>query len=193
MSSMIRFLSFAALVLLGSCGVSGPPMNLSDACSIYDERPSWRRAVERTESAWGAPASIQLAIMWQESRFVADARPPRRRGFLGLFPGARRSSAYGYAQAIDGTWDWYRSDTGRRGADRDRFSDASDFIGWYMAKTTETNGVWMLDAYNQYLAYHEGHTGYRRGSYSSKSWLTDAARRVADQAAVYDLQLSTCT
>ena len=88
-----------------------------------------------------------------------------------------RSSAYGYAQALEGTWDDYRADTGRRGADRDDFADSSDFIGWYMSGATRVNGMPLHDAYNQYLAYHEGKAGYARGSYRAKAWLPDGGAR----------------
>ena len=103
-----------------------------------------------------------------------------------------RSSAYGYAQALDGTWDDYRKATGRRGADRDDFADSSDFIGWYMHSANRVNGVAMHDAYNQYLAYHEGKAGFARGSYHAKSWLPHVARDVEAWAVVYDRQLRAC-
>ncbi|MEM8699783.1 MAG: hypothetical protein AAGF44_11455, partial [Pseudomonadota bacterium] len=94
---------------------------------------------------------------------------------------------------IDGTWDWYRRDSGNSGADRNDFEDAADFVGWYMAKTQRSNGVGMFDAFNQYLNYHEGHAGYRRGSWRNKGWLQRAARQVAEQAARYRGQLSRCS
>ena len=103
-----------------------------------------------------------------------------------------RSSAYGYAQALEGTWDDYRRATGRRGADRDDFADSSDFIGWYMHGANRVNGVAMHDAYNQYLAYHEGKAGFARGSYRAKSWLPEVARDVEAWAVVYDRQLRAC-
>ncbi len=133
-----------------------------------------------------------MAIIWRESSFRAQARPPKQYT-LGVIPWGRASSAYGYAQAIDGTWDWYRRETGNSGADRDDFDDAADFVGWYMAKTMATNGVLMHDAFNQYLAYHDGHTGYKRGDWRSKGWLQQAATRVADQAVRYRGQLHRCT
>ncbi|MBK0401294.1 lytic transglycosylase, partial [Limibaculum sp. M0105] len=86
----------------------------------------------------------------------------------------------------------YRKDTGRSGADRDDFDDAADFVGWYMAKSRSSNGLDMNDAFNHYLAYHEGHTGYRRGSWRSKSWLVGAANQVALQANRYRSQLQGC-
>ena len=36
-----------------------------------------------------------------------------------------------FAQALDGTWERYKSETGREFADRDDFEDAIDFVGWY--------------------------------------------------------------
>jgi hypothetical protein len=118
-----------------------------------------------------------MAIIHQESKFRRDARPPKKR-VLGFIPWGRASSAYGYAQAKDDTWDWYISKTGNRGADRDDFEDAVDFVGWYCSMTHRTNGVSKWDAYNQYLAYHEGHGGYRRRTYNKKAWLLGVARKV---------------
>ena len=40
-----------------------------------------------------------------------------------------------------------------------------------MNGATRVNGVPLHDAYNQYLAYHEGKAGYARGSYRKKAWL----------------------
>jgi hypothetical protein len=50
----------------------------------------------------------------------------------------------------------------------------------------------LSDARNQYLAYHEGHAGYRRGSYNAKPWLLRVADSVADRAATYEMQLVSC-
>lgn len=184
--------SLALCALLAACATSGPPSRQDNACEIFEQRPQWYRAALKSAERWGAPVSIQMAIIWKESSFRADARPPKTYTFFGLIPTGRQSSAYGYAQAIDGTWDWYLDEAGRWGADRDDFDDATDFVGWYMNKTRQVNGVSMGDAYNQYLAYHEGHTGYRRGSYRNKAWLLRAARRVADQADRYATQLRSC-
>src|SRR6056297_1941482 len=92
-------LGLAALALAG-CASDAPPRDVENACAIFDERPHWRRAVAASEAKWGAPAHVQLAIIWQESRFRHDARPPRRYA-LGFIPAGRKSSAYGFPQAID--------------------------------------------------------------------------------------------
>ncbi len=61
-----------------------------------------------------------------------------------------------------------------------------------MHGANRVNGVAMHDAYNQYLAYHEGKAGFARGSYRSKSWLPAVARDVEAWAVVYDQQLRSC-
>jgi len=182
------------LVLVSACGSgnnSGAPRNLDNACSILDQRPSYLNAFERTERRWGVPVHVQMATIYQESKFIPDARTPYRFS-LGVIPMGRQSSAFGYSQALDGTWDEYLRETGRRSARRDRISDATDFMGWYMNKSRSKNGIPLTDARNQYLAYHEGHTGFARGSYNSKSWLMRVAAEVGQRAQTYQFQLARC-
>ncbi|MGR3541624.1 MAG: transglycosylase SLT domain-containing protein [Hasllibacter sp.] len=187
---------FRALILtllVASCGSSdySAPRNLDDACSIVSQRPQYLRAMQRTERTWGVPVPVLMAMIHQESRFVGNARTPFR-WRLGVIPVGRQSSAYGYSQALDGTWDEYVADRGGRGARRDDIRDATDFMGWYMAETRDRLGIPMADARRQYLAYHEGRSGYRRGSYNAKPWLLDVSARVATRAANYDRQLAAC-
>ena len=111
---------------------------------------------------------------------------------LGVIPVGRQSSAFGYSQALDGTWEEYQRDEGGRGARRDDMDDSADFMGWYMTGTTERTGVALDDIRNQYLAYHEGRTGYLRGTYRSKSWLLRIADDVTARAATYQGQLANC-
>ena len=47
-------------------------------------------------------------------------------------------------------------------------------------------GISKQDAFRLYLAYHEGHGGYRKQSYRSKDWLIDVARKVDRQAQRYN-------
>ncbi|MBD3763375.1 MAG: lytic transglycosylase [Rhodobacterales bacterium] len=191
---MSRLLRASVLfLLLASCGGGkfSAPRELDDACGLARERPSYFRAMQATESRWGVPVPVQMAMIHQESRFVGNARTPHQY-VLGIIPVGRQSSAYGYAQALDGTWEEYQDDQNRGGARRDRIRDATDFIGWYMDQTTESLGIPKSDARNQYLAYHEGRTGYARGSYRAKPWLMTVADRVAARAAMYGAQLNRC-
>ncbi|MEM9968254.1 MAG: lytic transglycosylase [Pseudomonadota bacterium] len=192
MSKTLRAMIFVLLVASCGGGQSTPPRDLDNACSILQQRPEYRRAFTRTERKWGVPVHVQMATIHQESRFVSNARTPFRY-VLGVIPMGRQSSAYGYSQALDGTWDEYRKEERRRGARRNRIKDAADFMGWYMNKTQEKNGVALTDARNQYLAYHEGHTGYARRSYTRKAWLVDVAARVDARADMYQAQLQTCS
>jgi len=181
------------LMILATCGAryNAPPRNLDDACAILRERPSYKRAFRATERRWGVPMHVQMATIYQESKFDADARTPFRY-VLGVIPMGRQSSAYGYSQALDGTWKEYKAATGRRTAKRDKISDASDFMGWYMTQSRERNGIALTDTRNQYLAYHEGQTGFARGSYNRKSWLVSVASKVDARADMYQAQLVTC-
>jgi len=137
------------------------------------------------------PEAVQLAIIHQESRFVARARPPRQR-FLLIFPGSRPSSAYGYGQILDGTWDEYRRSVGRADAARDDFGDVVDFIGWYGDRAHRQAGVARNDAGSLYLAYHEGIGGYSRGTHTAKAWLAPVARKVEVRAGRYQAQFNGC-
>ncbi|OSP55050.1 transglycosylase SLT domain-containing protein [Pseudoruegeria sp. SK021] len=179
------------MLILGACGGDSPPRNLDNACSIVDQRPNYLRAMKKTEKRWGAPVPVQMAIIHQESKFDSDARTPHQYA-LGIIPMGRQSSAYGYAQALDGTWDEYKRTAGRRSAKRTNINDATDFIGWYMDRSQTLNGISKYDARNQYLAYHEGNTGFARGSYRGKSWLVSVSNRVSSRAALYQAQLKAC-
>jgi hypothetical protein len=132
-----------------------------------------------------------MATIYQESRFKGNARPPFRYA-AGVVPIGRQSSALGYSQALDATWREYQVDTGKRSARRTRISDATDFMGWYMNNTRERNNVSLRDARNQYLAYHEGQTGFARGSFNKKPWLVRVAGDVASRANTYQSQLANC-
>lgn len=178
-----------ALVLAGC--VRTPPRNVNDACAIFFEYEDWYDAVSDASERWNVPPEVMLAIIHQESRFQGDIKPPRTR-ILWIIPGPRPSSAYGYAQATDGTWQRYRVATGNGGADRHDFHDAVDFVGWYVSENARRNGIPRSDAYRNYLAYHEGHGGYARGTYRSKPWLQNVARKVERRAAGYRSQLATC-
>ena len=181
------------LILVAGCGSReySAPRNLDDACSIVAQRPQYLRAMEQTERKWGIPVAVQMATIYQESKFIGNARTPRQYT-LGVIPMGRQSSAYGYSQALDGTWEEYIDEVGGRRKSRDNINDATDFMGWYMHNTTLRLNIPKTDARNQYLAYHEGRAGYARGSYQAKAWLMRVADQVQTRAVTYDAQLVSC-
>lgn len=177
------------LQLVG-CATS-PPKNPDNLCDIFYEKPDWYDAAIETRERWGVPVQIPMAIMYQESRFKYDAQPPMEY-FLWFIPIGRASDAYGYSQAKTPVWGEYQDDAGGMFAGRDDFEDAIDFVGWYMNRTAKINKVSKWDAYAQYLNYHEGQGGYRRGSYKSKPWLTQVARKVEARSKRYGEQYWGC-
>jgi hypothetical protein len=132
-----------------------------------------------------------MAMIYQESKFISNNRPPHQYA-LGVIPIGRQSSALGYSQALDGTWREYQQQEGGRGTDRENIRDATDFMGWYMTATVRETGVPLHDTRNQYLAYHDGRTGYLRGTWRRKPWLIRIAGEVANRAVTYEAQLRSC-
>ena len=190
---MSRLLKLAIVGLVASCGGGNysAPRQLDNACAIVAERPAYYRAMKASERKWGIPIHVQMAAIHQESKFIGDARTPHQYA-LGVIPIGRQSSAYGYSQALDGTWEEYQKETGNRRAKRDNIRHATDFMGWYMHNSSRRLGISKGDATGQYLAYHEGRSGFARQSYLGKPWLVRVANQVGQRAQMYRAQLVSC-
>jgi len=179
------------LILAISSCASAPPNNTGNICSMFEERRSWFKAAKKSENRWKIPVPVTIAFIEQESGFRGRAKPPRSR-ILWVIPGPRPSDAFGYAQALDSTWNDYKESAGNWGARRSKFTDAVDFIGWYNNNSVRQNNIERSDAYNLYLAYHEGSGGFSRRTYANKAWLIDVARNVQSTATQYETQLAGC-
>jgi hypothetical protein len=190
MKPLLLGMLIGLLLILAGCASTAQPARTDNLCKIFQEKSSWYSAAKDAQEKWGTPIHVMMAIMHQESRFRHDAQPPRP-WFL-FIPLPRRSSAYGYAQAQDGTWDMYLKDVSGWFQSREDFDDSIDFIGWYTNKSREKNGVSLWHTDKQYLNYHEGWGGYRRGSYKKKPWLMKVAKRVKWRAGEYGEQLKRC-
>lgn len=190
MEKLVRF--SLIFVLLGLVGCSTlPPSNPKNLCDIFDEKKSWYKDAKKAEKRWGSPVPVMMSIMFQESQFKHNART-RRTKILWIFPGPRLSDAYGYPQAKNAVWSEYQGQGGSSFVRRDNFGDAVDFIGWYNKQSQKRSRIALDDGYNLYLAYHEGHGGYNRGSYRQKSWLINTARNVESRSQQYANQLASC-
>lgn len=189
--SAIRHLVLLLLVAVLTGCASYPPSDVNNLCSIYRQYPSWYSAAKDVEKRWKVPVVVQMAIIHQESKFDASARPPRRK-LLFIIPWKRPSSAYGYAQALRSTWTDYKHKNGGIFSSRGDFADGVDFIGWYANEAYRKAGISRSDTYNLYLAYHEGVGGYQRKTYLQKPWLLAVARKVQAKAGLYRMQLDRC-
>lgn len=185
-----RCFILASLAILSAC-TTLPPKNTENICQIFLEKDDWYAATLDSARRWGIPIAVQMAIIRQESSFIADAQPPRPM-LLGIIPWFRESSAYGYPQAKDGTWADYQRQTDNSWADREDFADSCDFVAWYCAISHKKLGILNSDANQLYLAYHEGHGGFAQRSYLPKQWLLTTAQKVQQRALRYDSQLATC-
>ena len=178
-------------MMLAGCGTV--PRQTDNACAVFEQKDglfnNWRREAEAVEREYGVPVPILMATIYTESGFRHNAKPPRTK-LLGFIPWKRASSAYGYSQALDGTWDRYRKTTGRSMARRTDFGDAIRFIGWYHHQSHLRNGIPLNDAYRLYIAYHDGHSGYARGNWSGQA--KTGAGRASKMASRYSGQLRNC-
>ncbi|MBD1164511.1 lytic transglycosylase [Pelagibacterales bacterium SAG-MED13] len=174
-------------LLVSAC--ASIPGNTSNSCSIFDEKYFWYKHSKKVEQKWGTPIYIQLAIIKMESDFDWLAKPPRQKIFK-VIPFKRPSSSFGYSQAIKGTWEQYKKETGNKLATRVRYKDSVDFIGWYTNKTEEILKISKKDAFKQYLAYHEGWGNFK--NYKKNKKVIKLAKKVQKQSNIYRDQLLKC-
>ena len=187
MSKLRNYFLISLIIFITGC--SSIPQNTSNSCSIFNERYLWYKHAKKTEQKWGTPIYIQLAIIKMESDFDWLAKPPRQKLFK-IIPFKRPSSSFGYSQAVKGTWEQYKNETGNKLATRTRFKDSVDFIGWYTDKTESLLKVSKKDAFRQYLAYHEGWGGYK--NYKNNQKVIVLAKKVEKQSNKYKAQLQDC-
>ena len=182
-------IKFLILFFFLSTGCSSIPSNTSNSCLIFDERYFWYKHTKKVEKKWGTPIYIQLAIIKMESDFDWLAKPARQKIFK-IIPYKRPSSSFGYSQAVKGTWEQYKKETGNKLATRARFKDSVDFIGWYTNKTETILKISKNNAFKQYLAYHEGWGNFK--DYKKNKKVIKLAKKVEKQSKIYKKQLLKC-
>lgn len=191
LQSFFILLIFVALISLTGCSSQTKTPKASNLCHLFLKTPRWLWAAEKAEHRWRVPMSLLMAVIYQESHFRRGAAPKRTKLFNSI-PWLRPTSAEGFAQATNETWRVYCRNRQRFSANRDDFSDAVDFVAWYVSYAHQKLRIAKNDPYRAYLAYHEGITGYKRKSYRAKFWLRIVARKVRRRSYRYHRQLVQC-
>lgn len=187
---MMRFILIIFFLFLYGCSTP-PPKHQNNICTIFKKYPHWYWATLKSQKRWHVPISVQMAIIDEESHFQSSIRPPREK-LLNIIPWFRKTSAEGYAQALNNTWRLYLHETKQRSASRSDFNKSVDFIGWYGHRVHQAIGISTNNAYAIYLAYHEGIQGYLQKDYLHEPWLRTIAKKVQHRANRYHQQLIHC-
>ena len=180
---------FIIFFFVASC--SSVPKYSENACKIFDEKYLWYKHSKKSSEKWGVPIEIILAVIHKESGFVRFARPKRTKLFK-IIPYRRPSSSFGFSQAVDKTWELYKTENEKPIALRISFKSSVDFVGWYFWKTKKINKISLNNAYSLYLNYYLGW-----GNYANKTYKTDRkaiifAKSVEKQSKIYKNQLREC-
>ena len=183
-------LTCISILFLYAC-TSNQLINTADSCIIFEQKKNWYKATKQSYDKWETPIAFQLAVIKQESSFTQFAKPKRKK-LLGFIPSSRPSTAFGYAQITNPTWEWYKNKTGNQNASRANFADVTDFIGWYTTQSENMVSISKKDYYNQYLAYHEGQNGWSKESFKDKEWLIEVAKNVERNTNMFNKQLINC-
>ena len=78
----VKALAILALVLLTGCASNSVPRDQTNACSIFKQKRGWYDATADAAEKYGISEGTILAFIRQESSFVHDARPPRKKSCL---------------------------------------------------------------------------------------------------------------
>ena len=189
---MRMFWVIAAVILISGCVTQPPPRDVNNLCGIFKQYPRWYHDAKDVERRWRVPVTVQMAIIHQESKFDANAQPERTK-LLWIIPWSRPSTAYGYSQALRGTWALYKQSRGGVFATRDDFGDGVDFVGWYANEAYKRARISRKNTYKLYLAYHEGIGGYQQKTYLRKPWLVAVAHKVSAREKIYRAQMASCS
>ena len=184
--NLIYFIIFFFVV---SC--SSVPKYSENACKIFDEKYLWYKHSKKSSEKWGVPIEIILAVIHKESGFVRFARPKRTKLFK-IIPYRRPSSSFGFSQAVDKTWELYKTENEKPTALRISFKSSVDFVGWYFWKTNKINKISLNNVYSLYLNYYLGWGNYAKKTYKTDRKAIIFAKSVEKQSKIYKNQLREC-
>ena len=75
---MLRPVFLLLLLLLSACSstTTNRPDNPENICDIFRQNEDWYDAAQEMQSRWKVPLTVSMAMMYQESSFRHDAKPP---------------------------------------------------------------------------------------------------------------------
>lgn len=171
-SFIFATLTLLSLPIIGFAGTQ-------NICEVLKVHPSWYQDAKVVQQKWGVPVSVQLAIIQEESHFKPDAKN-------------KDSSAYGFAQAVNQIWVTYKENCDNKKQKRNNFKDATNFIGWYANRMQKQVNVSPQNAYQLYLSYHDGASGYLTALHKKQAFSKQLADHVQDVANQYKVELLSC-
>lgn len=193
MKRTLAFISvIASLAALTSGCSSDPASGADNLCSVFQDHDAWYAAAHRTHQKYGIPMHVAFALLVHEDSVASGNARDKTVSFQNGAVIKPISEEQGYLVVDDAVWEEYLDDEGSFLSDRDDFTDALDFIGWYMTKTKERTGIAYTDAYNQYLNYREGWDAYKGGEHQGKDWLVTEAESARERAERFRTQLLHC-
>ena len=182
-------LYIAATLCLCGCHMPIRKAPMRNACDFLYANPRVNQYVRHYAPTPGKQA-LTLAFIKHESGFQAKARPVKKWLIRGWIPWTYHSSARGYAQITDATWqDFSQAQNGL--VSRYALVDHIHFINWYFYKH-ERHLSNPGNFYEAYFLYHDGPAGYYQKKYRRSHRLHRFTQRVAADAQRYQHQLANC-
>ena len=160
------------------------------ACQVLAERADWIDQMRRTEDRWGLSIEAQLALFSEEWQLEADNLPHRWRPEWTVFDRGEPGILPGY---FDATWSRYKHETGNQNARVNRFTDISDFMGWYFSSVSQFTRLAPGDAAGFYVIWRRGPDYFGSGAWRSDTGMVYRAQTFAENAAEISSGLQRCT
>ena len=172
---MKKLIFYAVLPMCGYMGAI-------DISKFYLEHPGWYQRHAQIAERSNVSMAEALSIIEIESGFHPNASG----GWFWGFFNKPKSSAKGYAQALDGAWSDYLQARGHRLSSRYDYMSSVEFVHWYIDKYA--NKFREHNPIEHYLLYYNGPGNYAKGHLSNHK----KAEQVAKLALSFDQALKGC-
>ena len=164
--------------------------NQNNICRFLEDNPYMNQVIS-SENISNAQQATILAIIHHESAHQPQARPVKKWIIKPWIPWSYYSSAKSYAQITQPTWQDF-SKTRTFKPNINAYMDNISFIIWYFDKNKKVLGTKKDTISECYLIYHEGPSGYRKGTQSFSLALKQYALKVEHTGKIYLKALKKC-